>query len=379
MRHSFVFFFLLFLSFLNAQDTNIPFGDAVYHIYDRLEIKTGISSPIHSSLKAFSRKEITQYALSVDTAATKLSFKDRFDLYRIFKNNNEWLLPADYFQAQSHRRNELFVYVDSLNGYRKIIESQTSLSEQNPRYTLSKKPVLKTIYQTPANFFEKNTDSYYVRANPLMNLKFGKIKADEDMLLTNHRGLALRFGVDSKVYGYIDIIASQNHFPEYVSERITKDKALPGNGLYKYFNELHWFKNTAGYDYLNSQGYIGFNVTNHIGVQFGHGKNFIGNGYRSMLLSDFSNNYLYLKLNTKVWKFHYQNIFAEMTAKSANEIPGDKIVPKKYFAAHYLSFKPTDNIQIGIYEAVIFQRESGFELQYLNPVILYRTVEHLVG
>ncbi|MCP3929629.1 MAG: hypothetical protein GY705_11060, partial [Bacteroidetes bacterium] len=47
--------------------------------------------------------------------------------------------------------------------------------------------------------------------------------------------------------------------------------------------------------------------------------------------------------------------------------------------AHYLSFKPTDNIQIGIYEAVIFQRESGFELQYLNPVILYRTVEHLVG
>lgn len=44
-------------------------------------------------------------------------------------------------------------------------------------------------------------------------------------------------------------------------------------------------------------------------------------------------------------------------------------------AAHYLDFKIRDNLTIGLFEAVIFNRLNNFEFQYLNPVILYRTVE----
>ncbi len=51
-------------------------------------------------------------------------------------------------------------------------------------------------------------------------------------------------------------------------------------------------------------------------------------------------------------------------------------------AAHYLSFNFTKNFTAGLYEATIFKRDTsngdGFELQYLNPVILYRSVEHLL-
>jgi hypothetical protein len=48
-------------------------------------------------------------------------------------------------------------------------------------------------------------------------------------------------------------------------------------------------------------------------------------------LSDFGANYLFLKLNTNVWKFNYQNIFAELTKFYPRG--GDGLLTKKYMAA----------------------------------------------
>ena len=66
------------------------------------------------------------------------------------------------------------------------------------------------------------------------------------------------------------------------------------------------------YDYFDARGYITFNATKYIDIQFGYDKNFIGNGYRSLFLSDCGNSYLFLKLNTRIWKFNYQNLFMEL-------------------------------------------------------------------
>ena len=51
----------------------------------------------------------------------------------------------------------------------------------------------------------------------------------------------------------------------------------------------------------------------YLDFQFGYDKNFIGNGYRSLFLSDFGNSYLFLKINTRIWKFNYLNLFMELT------------------------------------------------------------------
>ena len=93
------------------------------------------------------------------------------------------------------------------------------------------------------------------------------------------------------------------------------------------------------------------------------------------MLDDYHHNYYYLKFDTRVWKLHYQNIFAELNPVSARQNPGDVLLPKKYMAAHFLNFKPRKSIEIGLFESVIFSRPNQFELQYLNPVILFRTVE----
>jgi len=57
----------------------------------------------------------------------------------------------------------------------------------------------------------------------------------------------------------------------------------------------------------------------------------------------------------------------------------DGLIPKKYIATHYLGLRPFEKLQVGLFESVVFHRNNGFELQYLNPVILYRTVESYIG
>lgn len=46
---------------------------------------------------------------------------------------------------------------------------------------------------------------------------------------------------------------------------------------------------------------------------------------------------------------------------------------------HHLSLNATRFLNVGVWESVVFHRNDGYELQYLNPIIFYRSVEQLLG
>ncbi|GJM35548.1 MAG: hypothetical protein DHS20C18_45490 [Saprospiraceae bacterium] len=368
MRILYIFPLLLIANGLLSQGSSLPLGSNTYHILDRLEIKTGLPTPYHSTLKGYTRGDATQYALSVDTATgIELSALDREDLRYIFLDNSEWLGQAINCTTLAGRREA------AAGG---LTQMQASMAD--PRFALSKKPILKYFYQTPANFFDVNDKHFHIRVNPMLNFSIAHSVDDTQPVFHNQRGLEVRGGVDDRIYFYMNILESQSRFPDYVNNYIGKYNAVPGAGLYKSYKSSI-LDIDQGFDYLNGQGYLGFNVTQHVGFQFGYGRNFLGNGYRSLLLSDFAQNYLYLKLNWRVWRFHYQNLFAELTPNAFSRRGGDVIKPKKYMAAHHFSFRLLPNLELGFYEVVVFSRNNQFELQYLNPVILYRLVEHGLG
>ncbi|MBP7273110.1 MAG: hypothetical protein KA974_04675 [Saprospiraceae bacterium] len=366
--------------YADAQSSTIPLGNEAYRILDRLEIKANSNMPYHSSLKSYQRREVMQFAFGIDSTLTNLTEKDRQDLQWLYNDNNEWLANSESATTLTGKREPVLkkIYTDSTKTFYTFGEAtQTQATLSNEKYQ-SSKPILKYFYRTPANFFEYNQNYFYIKVNPILYVAAAKDSEDDELIFRNTRGVEIRGGIDDRIYFYSNIVETQQRFPNYVNDRIEKVKAIPGNGFYKtYVSDV--FNITTGYDFLNSQGYLGFNVTKHIGVQFGYGKNFIGNGYRSLLLSDFSDNYLYLKLNTNIGRLHYQNIFAEMNPISTNASPTGKLIPKKYYAAHFLSFDITKNFNIGLFETVVFNRTDHFEFQYLNPIILYRTVEGSLG
>lgn len=101
------------------------------------------------------------------------------------------------------------------------------------------------------------------------------------------------------------ISENQERGPQFFQQQVQRFDAVPGVGFYKRFKK-------TGVDYFDARGYVTFNAAKFIDFQIGYDKNFIGNGYRSLFLSDWGNSYLFAKINTKIWKLNYQNIFMEL-------------------------------------------------------------------
>ncbi len=373
MRFIVIILFFGWIGSISGQSPYILPGTLSDEIADRWDILFNFDHSVFSGQRNTSRKELSKRAHQL-LQSGNLSKHDQIDLKYILTDNNEYndeffkmdegLKTVDSFDHKVFDSTGVFYYIEKEVGLKKV-------------FTDKRKPVFSYLYKTRGNFFEVNKENFTMKVNPILNIKYGQAKGDDNIIFQNTRGVEIRGLIDSKVYFHTSILENQARFNNYIERRIDKFKAIPGQGFFKKYNS-GVFENLNGHDFANSQAYVGINATKSVAIEFGHGNHFIGHGIRSLLLSNTGHNYFYLKFNTRIWKFHYQNIFAELAPISSGFNPGNKLLPKKYMANHYLSFRPNKNIEIGLFETVIFSREDHFEFQYLNPVILYRTVEQFL-
>lgn len=336
LKQSYIFIFL-FISFISnvalAQTTFFNPGDKSYTLIERMEIKAGTDSAFNfSKTKPYSRRSIIAAVNLPGRTAIASGKVDAYNLNSLLLNNIEWA------------------------------GNQTGFK--------SKKPIGKSFYQTPANLYEVHAKDFDLALNPVIQFTYGKENNYSQNLFLNTRGVTLRGKIANKIGFYTYLTDNQERVPQYAQQWANERKALPGNGFYKPFK-------TDGFDYFEARGYITFGATKYIDIAFGYDKNFIGNGYRSLMLSDFSSNMLFLKLNTRIWRINYQNIFAEL--ENAHVPGGDKLIPKKYAAIHHLDIGLTKWLNMGLYESVVFGRKDRFDFGYLNPIIFYRSIEQQSG
>lgn len=318
-----------------AQGSYIPLGSETYRYLDRFEIKTGLVEGFHSSNKPFDRKIVMDYVGKVDTGDidVDLSDLDQQNLEYIYEDNFEFDLDE--------------------------------------RIDRRDRAVWGFMFKHPAHFMSAEVSHFKVAVNPALYVRLGEEFNDKKFKYLTTKGFDVRGQVDKWVGFYLQFVSEQGVFPNYVNQFVSEYGVPPGAGYWKNYK-------TGGYDYFLTQGYVTFTPSKHIHFQFGYGNNFIGDGIRSMFLSDLSNNYMFFKINTNVWKINYQNIFAELTSKYRNSA-ADTVLPKKYMAMHHLSINATPWLNLGIFEGVMFSRQNHFELQYLNPLIFYRSVEQALG
>jgi hypothetical protein len=327
---------LLILLFLpdkaKCQGTFIPLNTPSYPILERLEIKSGrISDQLHFSASPLLRQHVVQFIDSIQKDSVSLSRTDQKNIQNLLTDNDEW---SDYAGAKS------------------------------------KKPLFEYFYRDKATLYQHRTNDFMIKVNPVFDFTGGVESRSQQKLFTNTRGIELRGWVTKKIGFYTMLTENQARLPFYVRERIDSFGAIPGEAYFKNFK-------SEATDFFTANAYIDFKLAKFITIQFGSDNNFIGNGNRSLALSDFSGDYLFLKLQTQVWKISYQNLFVDLTADFLRG--GDRLLPKKYAAFHHLSLNATRFLNVGIWESVIFQRNNDFELQYLNPLIFYRFAEQLIG
>ena len=340
--YSLLFLLVLCLSFSSKAQTNyIQTGFKDYDFLDRLEIKTRSQDLYYSAIKPYPRRqtalqlEITDSLLQSNSNYANLTEIDKYNLQSELMNNSDWTKPRDYYN--------------------------------------SKKPIWNALYKTKSNLLEVNNKDFFLAVNPVIYFTGGKEQNNDKVLFQNSRGLSARGMIGKKVGFNLYVTDNQERDPNYVNDWIKNYDAVPGAGFYKPVNLY-----TKGIvDYFDARGSVSWNVTKYIDMQFGYDKNSIGAGYRSLFLSDFSSSATFFKINTRIWKFDYQNLYFELYPQFNNS--GNKLAPRKYARLNYLSMNATKWLNVGLFEGISFGRKDHFDFSYLNPVMFLRPAESNAG
>jgi hypothetical protein len=341
MRHSLQYLLYSLLcatTTVFAQSSYIPLGSYSIHVLDRMEIKQGrLATPaeFNTTTKAYKRESIAHYVDSFNLSSAKLSKQDYFNLAYLQTDNFEY---------------------------------------SNSENTRTKRSLWGTgIYKHKAAFVDVTIPDFVLVVNPVTHQKFEYDNNLKQPLWLNNKGIEMRGKIGNSFSFYTQASDIQQMANTWDQAFYQADTVLPGQAFLKTFDHGKTF------DYWAASGYAAWQAGKYFDIQFGHGRNFIGNGYRSLMMSDFSRDHLFLRVNTRVWKINYTNIWGQMYDYV---VPGRRNLPKRhYYATTYANMNITKRLNIGLFQTISFQRDSGYDNpgydpQYLNPIIFYKPIEN---
>lgn len=216
---------------------------------------------------------------------------------------------------------------------------------------------------------EVTTDEFEVNFDFLPDMWVGK--QGGRTIWNNTRALEVSGGVGTKFSFNATISENQGVYPQYYDAYVRRTKVVPGQGHAKLYGD-------DGFDYSNSTANLSYTPSKYINVQLGYGKNFIGNGYRSLLLSDYAFNYPFLKVTGTLGRVQYTAMWAQF--QDMYDIPFDDETPydRKYGVFHYLDWNVNDRLSLGLFENVMWA-PRGAELSYAVPLLFLMPAQYNNG
>lgn len=219
-------------------------------------------------------------------------------------------------------------------------------------------------------------DSARVRFGPLVDLQAG-LDAGQDPATTHRLGGGLWFDADAgrHVTFHLDGMAWNERFPSYLDSLVRSTRMSPGEG--------YAYKAGDARAHYEVNGYVDAAAGKYFRFTLGRGKHFIGEGMRSLFLSDNAYSYPYFKITTTAWHLRYVNLFTRMSdIRGAGGDPTRNL--RKFASFHYLSWNISKRVNAGLFEAIVWQDNDpayprGFDINYLNPAVFLRPVEFSLG
>jgi hypothetical protein len=227
--------------------------------------------------------------------------------------------------------------------------------------------VLRKLFNE--HLFDERTKEYTFYADYLPDLQLGRDFSDKVTTYLNTRGYQLGGTIGDKFSFYSSGYEDQGRFPTYYDNYIRQIHFVPGEA----YDRDNLSSTTADWSYVTA--IVSYTPIKQLNITLGEDKTFIGDGYRSLLLSDYAANYPLLRLTANLGPVQYMMMWANLE---------DMLLPKydsfgnnrrKWAAFHYIDWNVNKRFSVGFFNAVIAAdandqgQTHGFDANYINPIL----------
>lgn len=293
----------------------------------------------------------------------KFGLEARKQIYQIDKNISYSLKPI-HPQFQK--------ITDSADFYSNTNSLNQGIQNNRKRSWISRKLFYEDLVDVQSGDFS-------FQLNPLFYLEYGLENDENETFFRNTRGVNLQGNWKNRLTFTSSFYENQAEFPAYVRNFIDSNSVVPGEGRVKV--------NKKVYDFAMASARLSYIINKNIMISTGQDKHFIGEGYRSILLSDNSFNYPFLSFNFNTFsrKLHYSVIYSSL--QNLDRIAGFKnnedIFERKTAVYNYMEYIFNPKIRLGLFESTVsydalakqtYHSRNSADYTFLSPLIFSRSI-----
>lgn len=261
---------------------------------------------------------------------------------------------------------------------RHFLNTDSLINRDIKRKVSTRFKIVNDFFNTDFLHWQSQDSSVALAINPLFDIQLGFDQNETENKTTwvNSRGLYLDGHLGRKFWFYCDFSENQMVTPRYYDNLSDSLKVVPGMSNFKKDDK-------KTFDFEQATGYVCFKAGPWIDFLIGKTKTFIGDGYRSLLLSDAAVAVPTFRMNIRILKAKYSVMATQL--KERNARVSNNGFRSKYSFSHYLEWNMGRRVTLGAFENVtqaswrLTGESRGVDWEYLNPFIIFRPGEFNAG
>lgn len=226
-----------------------------------------------------------------------------------------------------------------------------------------KSPVYQKLFNE--HLIDIKAAGYTFYADLLPDFQIGRDFSNDKTISLTSLGVQIGGTIGSKFFFYGSFYDNEARFPDYINAYANRAGYIPGQ-------EKDGNPGQSIKDYYYSSFLLSYTPVKFINFSLGKDKTFIGDGYRSMLLSDFASNYPFLKLTATVGNVRYMTMYTYLNNPNA-PLATDGTHRNKWGYFQYLDWNVSNRISLGFFQNVMEANEGtsgqkrGFNVSLASP------------
>jgi hypothetical protein len=225
---------------------------------------------------------------------------------------------------------------------------------------------------------EAKGKNYFIGISPLVDLSMGKdnIDTNERKLFQNTRVFIAEVDLGDKFSFSTSFFENQGRYANYQTEYYksigelypgasnynTQNAMIPGASRTKPFSE-------DGFDYAFARGNMIYQLAKTTWISAGNTPHFIGNGYRSIVLSDNSISTPFFRIDQGVGKFDFLMIRSRLINLMRRPVSTtvEATYETKAYSLNMVSYRPFKNLKLSVFESTVWSKGDSINVHAVHP------------